>query len=642
MTQAEMSAALVSNYTAQANRLGLGLIPVGPAVDLFRKRLPVTARPVSKAARATLKPGELPDIGGELSGWFWWGKGRKWDANANEKRLRFDYHHLNEAGRYLQACVWLATLAGTDVTDLASLPEKAGDDLRRNAPLLRRCAMETVRAQRRFDWDIPKRLEKYVRIEGDRLIVDVPAGETNVCAYATRTIDLSDYAQSRLEAHVRCRGADVVQDPRPARGVKLSLHYTDPVDGDRRYPCAKAPESGSFDWMDLDLGVSFGEVPPAAGSKAQLVLGLQQTSGRLEFDLSSFTCRKAPPLFPNQDNARLVAYPARITGLPRMRGVMGRGGCRNTEQDIEDLKNYGANLIRLQMNGFQSKGKSRKGAKAKTLADWDKWLAKNLDHAEQVLGWLEKRDMMMVLDLHNPPLNGYGEDGDVFYVQAYADRLVSAWREIAQRFKGRKGIYGYDIMNEPAQTRRALPDCDYWNLQRRAAEAIRSVDPEATIIVEGNDWDGPASFTYLAALDLDNVIYQVHMYRPGAFTHQGANGSARPTPDRLVAYPNKKKGWDKEYLRQQLEPVRQFQKRHKAKIFVGEFSACIYGPGAGDYLADCISIFEEYGWDWTYHSFREALWWNVETVIDDKTGKPVPNTDNPRFHALVNGFKGQR
>ena len=149
MTQAEMSAALVSNYTAQARRLNLGLIPVGPAVDLFRKRLPVTARPVPQAARKALKPGELPDIGGELSGWFWWGKGRKWDEQADVKRLRFDFHHLNEAGRYLQACVWLATLAGTDVTDLASVPEKAGADLTRNAPLLRRCAMEAVRAARR-------------------------------------------------------------------------------------------------------------------------------------------------------------------------------------------------------------------------------------------------------------------------------------------------------------------------------------------------------------------------------------------------------------------------------------------------------------------------------------------------------------
>ena len=146
MTQAEMSAALVSNYTAQARRLGIGLIPVGPAVDLFRRRLPVTARPVPNVERAAFRPGELPDIGGELSGWFWWGKGRKWDANSNETRLRFDHHHLNEAGRYLQACVWLSALAGTDVTDLVSLPETAGADLLRNAPLLRRCAMETVRS----------------------------------------------------------------------------------------------------------------------------------------------------------------------------------------------------------------------------------------------------------------------------------------------------------------------------------------------------------------------------------------------------------------------------------------------------------------------------------------------------------------
>ena len=35
-----------------------------------------------------------------------------------------------------------------------------------------------------------------------------------------------------------------------------------------------------------------------------------------------------------------------------------------------------------------------------------------------------------------------------------------------------------------------------------------------------------------------------------------------------------------------------------------------------------------------------SLWWNVETVIDPVTGKPVPNKDNDRFHALVDGFKG--
>ena len=321
-----------------------------------------------------------------------------------------------------------------------------------------------------------------------------------------------------------------------------------------------------------------------------------------------------------------------------MRGVMGRGCCRNTEHDIQDLHDYGANLIRLQMNGFG--GARRKGGKPEALADWNRWLVRNLDHAEEVLCWLEKRNMQMVLDLHNPPLHGYGHSGDVFYVQEYADRFVEAWREIAIRFKGRPGIYGYDLMNEPAQTRRALPDCDYWNIQRRAAEAIRAIDPDVTIIFAANDWSGPQAFSYLAALKMDNVIYQVHMYKPGWFTHQGANGAPRPKPGTEQPYPNPARGVDKEKLRVWLQPVRDFQLRHGAKIYAGEFSACIYAPGAGQYLQDCISIFEEYGWDWTYHSFREALWWNVETVIDPATGKPVPNKDNDRFRALVNGFKG--
>ena len=140
---------------------------------------------------------------------------------------------------------------------------------------------------------------------------------------------------------------------------------------------------------------------------------------------------------------------------------------------------------------------------------------------------------------------------------------------------------------------------------------------------------------------MDNVIYEVHMYTPGWFTHQGANGAPRPAPGKELAYPNPERGVDKAKLREWLRPVVDFQRRHNARIFVGEFSASIFAPGAGRYLRDCISLFEEFGWDWTYHSFREARWWNVETVIDPATGKSVPNKDNDRFHALVDGFNGR-
>jgi len=512
--------------------------------------------------------------------------------------------------------------------------------MRFSAVALLLCVLSVGAADFTPQWRIAGSVAEYVKVEGDRLVVDVPPGVSNVCAYMAAEIDLSDWAQSCLEAEIRCRGTRLVRDPRPGRNVKLALHYTDQIDAERRYPAAPAPEEGDFGWTNLQLSVTFGEVPPASTPHPLVVLGLQQTSGRIEFDLSSFALRKASPVYPLKSNDYKVKYPDSVVARGRMRGVMGRGVCRNTEQDIEDLKNYGANLVRLQMNGFSLKRSLRKGEKARTLADWNRWLARNLGHAEQVLGWLEKRDMQMVLDMHNPPLGGYACFADVFYVKEYADRFVEAWREIAIRFKGRKGIYGYDLMNEPVQTRRALPDCDYWNIQRRAAEAIREVDPDVTIVFAANEWSAPQAFSYLAALEMDNVIYQVHMYKPVWYTHQGANGAVRPKPGTEQPYPNRSRRVDKARLREWLQPVRDFQLRHNAKIYVGEFSASIYAPGAGRYLRDCISIFEEYGWDWTYHAFRETLSWNMETVVDPVTGKPVPNRDNERFHAIVDGFGG--
>ena len=43
---------------------------------------------------------------------------------------------------------------------------------------------------------------------------------------------------------------------------------------------------------------------------------------------------------------------------------------------------------------------------------------------------------------------------------------------------------------------------------------------------------------------------------------------------------------------------------------------------------------EEYGWDWTYHSFREALWWNPE-----QGQRPLPRPCR-RFQATGHRCEG--
>lgn len=70
----------------------------------------------------------------------------------------------------------------------------------------------------------------------------------------------------------------------------------------------------------------------------------------------------------------------------------------------------------------------------------------------------------------------------------------------------------------------------------------------------------------------------------------------------------------------------------------GELSFA-WAEGAGEYLTDCISLFEEYGWNWSYHAFREWSGWSVEHVCDGPNKPFTYNLDNPRRRALLDGLR---
>jgi len=59
-------------------------------------------------------------------------------------------------------------------------------------------------------------------------------------------------------------------------------------------------------------------------------------------------------------------------------------------------------------------------------------------------------------------------------------------------------------------------------------------------------------------------------------------------------------------------------------------------PGAAQYLEELISIFEEYGWDWSYHAFRESPYWDVEL---DAEAKPA---ETDRRKVLLKYFRRNR
>ncbi len=305
-----------------------------------------------------------------------------------------------------------------------------------------------------------------------------------------------------------------------------------------------------------------------------------------------------------------------------------------TSDDFDTLSAWGVTLLRYQMTRkFNSAGGNG------DLAEFDAWLESRLAHFESfVLPQCRAHGIKVVLDMHvTPGGRNAVRESRMFFNPALAAHFVALWRSIACRFRGNEDvIYGYDLVNQPLHLRRAAPGCDCWTLQNRAAEAIREVDPATTIIVESNMLDHPSAFRFLSPLALDNVIYQLHMYDPCLFTHQGVKTGGRSSPP--LAYPDAGKGWDMDLLRRELATAREFQAKRGAKIYVGEFSAVAWAPGADQYLRDCIAIFEEYGWDWTYHAFREWEGWSVEHEGICHADLH-PSADNPRKRALLDGFR---
>ncbi len=469
---------------------------------------------------------------------------------------------------------------------------------------------------------------RFASISNNIATIDVPPEHAKEGGSVRTAFDLSPYNGKRIRGIIRAQGTNISKPTDPWNGLKFMFHFTDAQGGSPQW-LNTGSRLGSFDAQDITVTLN---LATHAAHNTELTLGLQDSSGKVTFDLSTLRFEEIPPLAPITNQTYRINYSERVRNTPTLRGVM-LPEANTKEDDIKTLGDWGATLARFQiMRNWHLRNSER------DLDEYARWINSRLDNLEQVLGWAKTYGVRIVVDLHTPP-GGRNDEGDMnmFYEQPYADAFIATWQRIATRFKGNAQIFGYDLINEPCQKHNT--PYDYWNLQRRAAEAVRAIDPAAVIIIESNDWDSPSAFRELSPLAMDNVIYQAHMYFPHQYTHQGVHEPDSAINNRLT-YPGKHNGetWDAAYLRRVLEPVRQFQLKHNARIYIGEFSAITWAPGAERYLADCINIFEDYGWDWSYHAFREWNGWSVEHQGNTKETL-VPSADNPRKQTLLNAFK---
>ncbi len=423
------------------------------------------------------------------------------------------------------------------------------------------------------------------------------------------------------------KAENVSAKPQPWNGIKLMVKIVTPDRTDWPQPAIPA---GTFDWQRFSSRILI----PTNTTAATLTLGLEKVSGKAWFDQVKVSLSRVLQSLPFAPADQPIF---RDHDLPRLRGAM--VSPRMSEADLAVLADeWHGNLIRWQLI------RSNRDAQSETVS-YDQWLDGLLAKTDQVLDWAKKHGVQVVLDLHSPPGGTASQGGYVaamggFFSQPEAQlHFIEVWRKMARRYKGNAVIWGFDLVNEPVDDQTAAGCQDWQALALTTGQAIREIDPERILIVEPPHWGGPSGWDGFNPIPLPRVVYSFHMYEPARFTHQRVFDKSQ----RSVTYPGEIDGqtWNREKLIKVMQPAIDFARKYRVHLYVGEFSAIRWASGAEKYLADLTSIFEEQGWDWSYHAFREWSGWSLEHGPDEKDDKPV-SQKTARFEVIDHWLKQNR
>ncbi len=223
-----------------------------------------------------------------------------------------------------------------------------------------------------------------------------------------------------------------------------------------------------------------------------------------------------------------------------------------------------------------------------------------------------------------PGRANFDESFEIWHDEAAQAAYVQMWRKIAEHYRGRSSIVGYDLMCEPHPEKENEPPSGAWNkLAKRITAAIREVDPQTPIVVNSAGYGYPQRFADLEPTGDPRTVYSVHFYSPRHYTHQ--------KPDAPVSYPGvvakhvePEQYWDANTIEKTLAPVRAFQEKYQVPIFAGEFGCSRWAPGATHFFRDEMRIFDKWGWSSAYWALREWDAMDIEMlpVYTDRTRYP--------------------
>jgi endoglucanase len=289
--------------------------------------------------------------------------------------------------------------------------------------------------------------------------------------------------------------------------------------------------------------------------------------------------------------------------------------------DIDSLAAWGYNSVRLPMHYALFTPPIEEEPVPGEIT----WREEGFAMVDSLLEWVGANDMYLVLDLHAAP-GGQGKNADIsdydpakpslWESEANRRKTVELWRRLAERYADDPRIGGYDMINEPnwgfADLEGDPNGCSeegnapLWALQREITAAIREVDRNHLVVIEGNCWGN--NYRGLPELWDDNLVISFHKY------------------------------WNHNDL-ESIQRVLDMREERDAPVWLGES-----GENSNHWFADAIRLVESQGIGWAFWPLKKLGWNNplqvrlapgYEAILDywNEDG-PKPDPDSA-FGALM-------
>lgn len=179
-----------------------------------------------------------------------------------------------------------------------------------------------------------------------------------------------------------------------------------------------------------------------------------------------------------------------------------------TDADMAYWAGLGLNTLRLAINYRHFEADSNPG----------RYRSEGFELVDRVLEMADRHGLYIILDMHAAPGGqnpDWHSDNDTGTAQFWKhktcrDRLISLWKALARRYKTHPRLGGYDLLNEPVPENRAVSGQLISEFYHRAAAAIRSVDREHVLFIEG-DFYAQDTRNFVPLKD-PQVACSVHFY----------------------------------------------------------------------------------------------------------------------------------